>query len=109
MLKASDAAALIECFLDVYSDHWLDALAPARSARSARSGSPVRPAVLVTRLAPMVFDLVHQVGEDPRDLAASRVLDPSKRQRVARACLRARNTYVSKASTSVSPSANSWG
>jgi hypothetical protein len=109
MLKANDAAALIECFLDVYCDHWLDTLPPARSAAGTRRGSPVRPAVLVTRLAPMVFDLVHQVGEDPKDLEASHVLDPAKRQRVARACLRARNTYVSKAATSVSPSADSWG
>jgi len=93
MIQANDAAAFIECFLDVYSDYWLCA-SPEAEARSPKRGARESAAV-VTRLAPVVGKLVHEAGGDPRGLRG--LFDPDRRGEVARTCLQARSRYVAHA------------
>lgn len=96
MLKADYAAALIECFLDIYSEHWLTAPAARKApARRGPAAERLRPAVLAARLAPLVGELVHRAGEDATHFG--HLLDPGRRQDVARVCLRARSSYASSA------------
>ena len=94
MLEPAYAAALIECFLDIYSEHWLSAPS-ARKAPARPAAKRLQPAGLATRLAPLVGELVHRAGEDATHFG--HLLDPGKRQDVARVCLRARSAYASLA------------